>query len=427
MEASKNSSGAGPGGARKAIRAAETMKRIMAGHFEGLERAARDGGRKVAWCTSVGPAELLRSMDFEVFFPENHAAMIGAQRTAADFIPAANAAGYSPDICSYLTSDVGAFLKGATPLEKAYGIKSVPRPDVLVYNTNQCRDVQEWFSFYARRFGVPLLGVTPPRSIGEVTPVFIADVAFQLKNLVGPLESVSGAKFDLDRLRETLKLSLDATLLWEDVLNLGKVIPSPLTFFDAAVHMGPIVVLRGLKSAVDYYQELKAEMQARVRDGIAAVEGEAVRLYWEGMPVWGKLRPLSELLQRLKACVNASTYCNSWVFPDFDPFQPWESMAYAYTKIFIARDETFKEEYIAGLAREFGIDGIIFHEAKTCPNNSNTRYGMPQRLKSVRGIPSVVISGDLNDLRCYSEEQSETKIEAFIEQLSGRTERGGAR
>ena len=30
----------------------------------------------------------------------------------------------------------------------------------------------------------------------------------------------------------------------------------------------------------------------------------------------------------------------------------------------------------------------------------------------------LVIHGDLNDLRCYSEEQARTNIEAFIEQLA---------
>jgi len=33
-------------------------------------------------------------------------------------------------------------------------------------------------------------------------------------------------------------------------------------------------------------------------------------------------------------------------------------------------------------------------------------------------LPTLVINGDLNDLRCYSEEQARTNIEAFIEQLS---------
>ena len=35
----------------------------------------------------------------------------------------------------------------------------MPRPDVLVYNTNQCRDVKDWFMWYGRRLGVPCLGI----------------------------------------------------------------------------------------------------------------------------------------------------------------------------------------------------------------------------------------------------------------------------
>ena len=140
------------------------MKGLMEEHFRGLDENARSDDRKVAWCTSVGPAELLRAMGFDVYFPENHGAMLGSTRTATDQIPAANAIGYSPEVCSYMTSDIGAFLRGMTPLQRAYGIETVPRPDVLVYNTNQCRDVQEWFSFFGRHFDVPCIGVQSPRA-----------------------------------------------------------------------------------------------------------------------------------------------------------------------------------------------------------------------------------------------------------------------
>jgi benzoyl-CoA reductase/2-hydroxyglutaryl-CoA dehydratase subunit BcrC/BadD/HgdB len=47
-------------------------------------------------------------------------------------------------------------------------------------------------------------------------------------------------------------------------------------------------------------------------------------------------------------------------------------------------------------------------------------YGLPQRLQTKTGIPFVIIDGDLNDLRCLSDEQTRTNIEAFIEQLEER-------
>ncbi|MHC5078444.1 MAG: 2-hydroxyacyl-CoA dehydratase subunit D, partial [Planctomycetota bacterium] len=400
------------------IRAAKTMKKIMADYFLGLDAAAKDPKKKVAWCTSVGPAELLRAFGFEVHFPENHAAIMGANRTAMDFIPAANAIGYSPDICSYLTTDVGAYLKGTTPLTQIYGIESLPKPDVLAYTTNQCRDVQEWMLWWGREYGVPVVGITPPRSVGALTTKILDEVEAQYKWVAARLEEVAGAPLDPARLRQTVALSLEATILWGEVLDLGKNVPSPLTFFDGTIHMGPIVVLRGTQTAVDYYRELKVELMERVEAGESAVEGETHRLYWDGMPVWGKLRNFSELFSRLKTCVVASTYCNSWVFPAFDPDDPFRSMGKAYTEIFINRDEAFKEGYIERLVNEFKIKGIIFHDAKTCPNNSNCRYGMPQRLRERIGAPFLVIQGDLNDLRLFSEEQAVTNVEAFIEGMA---------
>jgi benzoyl-CoA reductase/2-hydroxyglutaryl-CoA dehydratase subunit BcrC/BadD/HgdB len=163
-----------------------------------------------------------------------------------------------------------------------------------------------------------------------------------------------------------------------------------------------------------------AEMEERVENHVAAVEGERFRIYWEGMPIWGRLRAHSELFASLKACVLASTYCNSWIFAALDPADPFTSMARAYTELFVVRSDEAKEEYIKGILDSFKIDGIIYHDARTCPANTNSRFGMPQRFEEETGIPSLVIDGDLNDLRCLSDGQTNTNIEAFIEQLEER-------
>jgi benzoyl-CoA reductase/2-hydroxyglutaryl-CoA dehydratase subunit BcrC/BadD/HgdB len=404
----------------KKINATAAMRDVMAEYFLELDEAARSGSRKIAWCTSVGPAELLRALGFLVYFPENHGAMLGASRMAADLIPAANAIGYSPDICSYLTSDVGSYLRRQTPLTRAYGIEAVPKPDVLVYNTNQCRDVQDWLGFYQREFDVPLVGVETPRSVSDVTPDIVEGLVAQEKALVPTLERVSGSRFDPDRLREVTASSYRCTLLWKKVLRLAEHRPSPITFFDGTIHMGPAVVLRGDERAERYYELLVAELEERVAGGVGAVEGEAFRLYWEGMPVWGKLRDNAEQFAANRACVVASTYCNSWIFEDLADDDPFEGMARAYTELFIVRSETFKERYLEGMVRDYGIDGIVYHNAKTCPNNSNCRYGLQRRLSERLGVPYVVIDGDLNDLRLYSEEQARTQFDALVEQLQER-------
>jgi len=399
------------------IESRKALGKAMGDYFTELFEAAKAGAPKIAWCTSVGPAELLIACGFRVYYPENHGAMLGSSRMSTDLIPLANAIGYSPDICSYLTSDVGSFLKGETPMAKMPGYE-FPKPDVLVFNTNQCRDVQDWMYFYHKHFNVPMLGVNTPVRIKEVTETHVDGVARQIEEMVEPLCEISGRKFDYDRLKEAVALSKTLTEKWKGVLQVAAAMPSPINFFDSTIHMGPAVVMRGETRPIEYYDVLLAELNDCIKKGIGSIPEEKYRLYWEGMPIWGKLRSHSEMFASLKACMVASTYCNSWIFDAFDGEDPFRSMARAYTELFIVRSDEWKEGYIQQMFDLYRIDGILYHDAKTCPNNSNNRYGMPARLEKKSGVPYIIVPGDLNDLRCYSEEQAKTNIEAFIEQLA---------
>jgi benzoyl-CoA reductase/2-hydroxyglutaryl-CoA dehydratase subunit BcrC/BadD/HgdB len=407
----------GAAAARVEFASTAVLRDTMAAYYRGLGDAAERKTAPVAWCTSVGPAELLRALGFAVHFPENHAAMLGAARTANRYLPVAHAQGYSQDICSYLTSDIGAYLAGESPLS-SFGLHGVPRADVLVFNTNQCRDVRDWFEWYGRQWNVPVVGINSPRSVGDVTDAEVDDVAVQMEALVPVLEAVAGKRLDAARLATTIGAARDASALWERCLQTATHRPSPLTFFDGTIHMGPAVVLRGAPEAATYYRTLLAELEDRAHAGVAAVPGETLRLYWDGMPVWGRLRALSTTFAEFRTNIVASTYCNSWIFSTLDPADPWRSMARSSVELFIARSDGPKERYIERMVKLYGVDGIVFHDCRTCPNNTNSRYGMPRRLSERLGIPTLVLDGDVNDLRCFSDEQARTNIEGFVEQIS---------
>jgi benzoyl-CoA reductase/2-hydroxyglutaryl-CoA dehydratase subunit BcrC/BadD/HgdB len=402
---------------RTDLASSAALRDTMAAYYRGLGDAADRKTAPVAWCTSVGPAELLRALGFAVHFPENHAAMLGAGRTANRYLPVAHAQGYSQDICSYLTSDIGAYLAGESPL-RAFGLHGVPRADVLVFSNNQCRDVRDWFEWYGRTWNVPVVGINSPRSVGDVTGAEIESVARQLEALVPVLEGVAGARLDSGRLSAAIAAARDASVLWEQCLMTAAHRPAPFTFFDGTIHMGPAVVLRGAREAAMYYRILLAELEERMRAGVEAVPRESLRLYWDGMPIWGRLRALATTFAEFRTSVVASTYCNSWIVSMLDPADPWRSMARASVELFIARSDEPKERYIERMVDLYDVDGIVFHDCRTGPNNTNTRYGMPNRLSERLGLPTLVLDGDVNDLRCFSDEQARTNIEGFVEQLS---------
>ena len=57
---------------RKGCASGKALKKVMADHFYELDEAVKTGSRKIAWCTSVGPAELLRGMGFLVYKSLKH-------------------------------------------------------------------------------------------------------------------------------------------------------------------------------------------------------------------------------------------------------------------------------------------------------------------------------------------------------------------
>ncbi len=402
---------------RVEIESRRELSELMRDQFLSLDAAARDSQRKVAWCTSVGPCEILSAMGFEVYFPENHGALLGARRLSHEFIPRAVSIGYGAESCSYMNSDIGSTLMGHSPLQDVFGIAGPPKPDLLVYSTNQCREVQDWWSFYGQRDGAPVMGVCPPTHLGEVTPEQVAFVRGQLEQLIERIEQQFSLKLDYDRLREVVTLSSRASTLWRQVLDTATAHPAALSFFDGVIHMAPVILMRGTQKAIDYYETLLNELNRRVEKGTGAVPDELHRIYWEGMPIWPKLRELSEKFYDLRAIVAASTYCNSWAFDEFDGDDPLEWMARTSIEIFINRDEPVKQRFLIEMFDKFAIDGVIFHNARTCPNNTNSRFGMSERLREELSIPVLVIDGDLSDVRFFSTAQTMTNIEAFIEQI----------
>jgi len=353
----------------------------------------------------------LRSFGYQVYFPENHGALIGARRLGADYIPEAVRQGFSPDICSYLTADIGAFLIGETPLGR-YGLDEVPRPEVLVYNTSQCREVKEWLSFYANRFDVPLLGIETPRDIDATTDGLKGYLIGQYMDLIRKLSEIRETPFDMDRYRETVASSARTCALWQEILDYGRDDAPALSFFDHILLMAPAVVLRGDPAAETFYETLRDELATQR----GSAEHPQIRAFWEGMPVWGKVRFLADLCTELGIRIVASTYCHSWAF-DFSGDDPLEATARAYADVFITRSQAVKRRYLARMITTFRIDTVLYHDAKTCPYNTNTRFALPADVEEETGVPYLIFYGDLVDMRHFSEEELRLRLEAFVENL----------
>jgi 2-dehydropantoate 2-reductase len=391
------------------------LKELVHAYYLDLAEAARDPRRLVACCSGLGPVEIVRAMGITPYFPENHAALIGASRQAGRYIPRAMAEGFSQFVPSGLTCDVGALLTGDSPLVTAHGTSGPPRPDLVVYSTNNGHSLIRWFEFYGDHFKVPVLGLHPPAALGVLDRIDVDAAVHQVLRLTERMQEITDQRLDIDRLAEVVTHSQRAASLWASILGLACSVPSPLTFFDMLVHMAPMVLLRGTPEAVEYYTILKAELEDRVANGLAAVPGERFRMYWEGPPIWCALSPLARLFLDRQIAIVASTFCENFALSELDPDDPIESMARVYTGTFTNRSDDFKTSRLISRFAEYGVDGVIYHECRTCPEHSNVRFGLEVRLRRLTGLPAMVLEADSHDPRLFSMERLESLLQEFLE------------
>ncbi|MBN2225403.1 MAG: 2-hydroxyacyl-CoA dehydratase [Deltaproteobacteria bacterium] len=397
---------------KKKFQSARAMRELMTGYYTESKIAEASGSKKIAWITSGGPVEPLHAMDIIPIYPENHGAMLGASRMSVEMCGISEDMGYSRDLCSYFRGDIGSAVTKKSPIPGG-----LPKPDFLIACNNICGTVTKWYEILARFFDVPMYLIDTPFIHQHKTEAGHRYVRSQMEEYIRFLEDQCGKKMDRDRLKEVGQLSLEGVSLWNEVLSTCEHRPAPMSCFDAFFFIAPIVTLRGTAQCNDFYVGLLAELKRRITDGIGAVDDEKYRLLWDNIPVWFALRPLSELFASNSACLVADTYTNAWAKACLDPENLIETMSRSYTEIYLNIDIEMMVSEIKQLIKRYSADGFVMHSNRSCKPYSLGQLDIAKIIQKDLDIPTIMVEADMTDERSFSEAQTRTRIEAFIESL----------
>lgn len=404
-------------------------QRLMRDWYTALEQAPARG-QHVANVFVMGNAvEILRAFDFQLVFPEINSLQTGVRKASEEYIRLSEDYGMSPDVCSYVKADVGLILK-----EHEHPAGRIPKADIAIAS-NMCSTFIKWAEIWERLLKTPTFVLDLPGQRAGNWKVRPGDaqhaadarwVEAQFRDLIQKCETITGKRFDMDRLAEVEDSVNKMVLHWNNVMALNRVCPAPYNaMLDGLTYIGIMNVYRGAPEGVDFMRNLEAELRAKVARGEGRVPEERYRLLFSGTPCYVSMRRLVELFETWGGVFAYSDYLTFAAGGMdagelvYDTSRPLESLA-EITALAAQRglsNQFFAHERLAQQIRDYDVDGIVFHGIKSCrfvsSGMADTRDYLNKRLK----MPSLYIESDLIDPRYWSDAQIKNRVDAFFETL----------
>ena len=404
------------------------QKRMLAEHFSRLAAIPGSGERCVYTFVPGNLTELLAAFGVAPVLPEINALQSGLRKKSAEYIQLAEKLGHSEDVCTYVKCDYGMLKSGNVGPTG----ERLPRPDLLLLSYTGCFTFLKWFEILRQEYRCPTVMLhVPYQGGGRVTESMRRYVVDQIRRKVIPaLEALTGRAYDEERLRHHLALSAAAEEDLVAVLESARRRPSPIdSYFGGVYYVGPIFsAFRGTPAAVEYYRELRAEVEERARRGQGPItpdgelSQERFRVVVEGPPNWTSFREFWRMFSDEGAVVVASTYTKVGGLYDtgfrHDPARPLESLADYCMGCYTNLDLPTRVELIARYVREYDADGFLIHSVKSCNSFSAGQLLMLREIEARCGRPGGFLESDLVDPRYFSAANVKNRLESYFQMLA---------
>lgn len=364
-------------------------------------------------------------------FTPHFGALMKDPREAIKCHEATEAKGFSHDICSSMRCHLGALFLG-------FGFTNRQgeslRPDV-VFQGVPCNSLPKTAQLYSEHWGLPYFTVDVPWKDSPATRTYLVD---QLQELIEWLEKTTGRKHDDERLIHGVRNEWRCLALFARVLDLNRAVPAPLDLRHIFPLQIPALLQPHRDEVVAFYQELLADVEERVKDGISARGYETRRLMHGGFtPMYymdilrypaqfGAIYVTSDLAWRNGAW-SAPGSEGGWMPAPLTPedaglpLRTREDALRAVAQLQTRhRTPTCPVEampgHYTGLVQGWKADAAIMHIDRGCKGRHASILEARLALQE-KGVPTLVYEGSGYDPRDFNERQVLDQMDAFMESL----------
>ncbi|MDY6973335.1 MAG: benzoyl-CoA reductase, bzd-type, subunit O [Thermodesulfobacteriota bacterium] len=423
-------------------------KELREKYYRDYATAHETGGvRWAGGANNIDPILLGLGDDVHGLTGEPYGATVAVDRDfAARCHQAVEEKGYKRDVCAYMRNYWGSILID----EFVFG-GPFPKPDFL-WQFHVCCSHAKWYEEVARiEKDVPYYCTDLSagfyyewdEALGQYQPApkdyRIQYVVDQLQEGIEWLEKVTGRKYDDEKLIKAAYNYFESLSLWAEICVLNKAVPAPLdekTMFSLYVFSA---LQKSKDEYVEFFRELRDEVQDRVDRGIAALANEKARIMSDIQPPWGFLS-IFRYLEDF-GCVSVGSYytfclMGMWqiekdgtlnaretpqskgiVLKDREQtlkmLADWMLSQFMSTLFYTHK---FKSDIMIKIAEQWKCIGAIMHYNRGC---EGLTLGVAENRMALMeaGIPVVSYEGNMGDEREFDLAETQGKIDAFMESL----------
>ncbi len=358
------------------------------------------------------PVRLLSSLSFFVISLDASAQQ--RIKNAPEYIDLAKSRGFSDDCCNSTRAGVGVVLAG-----------DVPPPSILYSDNYCCLPFVYRTAFLSREYHVPVMDIDAGCYVddqGDDFQALVDYVAEQYKRKIPLLESISGVRYDEDRLRELQAHHHEAIRLAVEIYEMSQSVPAPISGMDC-LRFYPRAVSDASRLA-RYLEALRDELKERVKAGIGAVRGDKLRLLWLQTPPlftdsfrFLEERGVAVLTEMGGLNVQRAIRPADELVATDSPLQRearWAFNFHGYGRAERRVQGTLR------LCREYRVDGVVNCNQRLCHYYEHTARIIQERVENELGIPVLTLTGDFMDMRDFDEAGYYRQLEQFVEVCSAR-------
>ena len=244
----------------------------------------------------------------------------------------------------------------------------------------------------------------------------------EIKALITKLETVTGNKMTVDKLKSAMQKISNKRAQMKRVYEARKVDPVPISGKDALL-MSQVAFYDDPDREIEMIGKLADEIEQRIKNGIGAIDKGAKRILLSGTPMAIPNWKIHNLVETKGAAIVAEETCTGTRYfqSEYGEIKGdsiddlIELIADRYLGINCAcfTPNKGRKEDILQLVEDYKVDGVILHTLNFCQPYDTEAIGLERELKN-SGIPTLSITTDYSS---EDNEQLNTRIEAFLEML----------